>query len=443
MNRKMPYSLCITLSCLALSLSLTIPTARADDDLLKQHAASAREYMNSQQWDYAGYEWRAALSQNPKDPEANIGLAESLMRSGLSADAIRQLEEARKNITNNLPLELAYGRALELVQQNDKAMQIYLSNLNRLPLEAESFRRLVALAPKLPDTDRKKLENQLSKIALEASKNGRKALQEKQYQRAANYFAVSTVYFPNLSDLNDYGVVLLLLGQYDAANQQFGLLHRAQSAKWEYFANASFVSLGKGKTAEAAATMEKAIGLCPDTAKKALLYNDLGFIYENQGKWQKARSAYERSVELNPGFTKAKLNLAYAYQKDMAYENAIHTYRDILRKESSNPMVWNRLGFVYELAHREKQAISAYRHATELNPDDKEGFYNLAILYRKMGETQAADREHRRMMSIEFRQIENGKDINPVTRGQVRDPRVRLLDYVDVFLTEPALVGQS
>lgn len=416
-----------------------------DAAILNQHLEAARGYMQTKQWSFANYEWRAALAQNPQNVEANLGLAESLMKSGFPKDALHHLEATRQSV-DKLSIELAYGKALETVGNVMEAKAIYQRNLERLPLEAESFRRLLALLPTLPETERETLRNDLAQKAARAIQQGREALKKKNYNLAAAGYQIGIIMKPTVGDVNDYGLSLLLLGQYEEARQQFDRVQRNQANRWEVYANAAFAALGRGNSHEAATNLEKALGLCRDDSKKPLLYNDLGFIYENQSKWQKARNAYEKAIELNPAFTKSKLNLAYAYQKDMAYPEAIRVYQDILSSEPGNAQVLNRLGFVYELANKNRQALQTYQKAIAAAPRDQDGYYNLAILYKKLGRTKQADLTYKRLMEIEFAQMETTKDRNGTSSaiGTVADKKSRqssgqqLLDYVDVFFLSSA-----
>lgn len=408
------------------------------------HIDAAKSYMATEQWNYANYEWRAALMEDPENTEAHVGLVEALLRSGNAKDAAHHLSDVRRKL-DKLSIELAYGKTLEMLGKPLEAERIYLRILERVPLDSNAFNRLISLMSYLPSSKQKSLKAFLQTRAEQAAAQGRLALKHKQYSEAVENFAISTRYNPNIQDMNDYGVALLLLGNYDEAHQQFSQLKQAESQQWEIYANAALVALGKGRSTEATVQVERAISLCQDASKKPLLYNLLGFVYENQSRWPKARNAYERAIELDPGFKKAKLNLAYVYQKDMAYTEAIAAYRDMLRTDLRNAMLWNRLGFVYELANKERQAMDAYRKATEASPRDEEGYFNQAMLYRKMGKTKAADLAYKKVMNLEFSVLETGKSKQEAALSNAsntekinnheRDPKMKLLDYVDVFFS--------
>ena len=395
--------------------------------------------MEAEQWEYAGYEWRMALEKNPGNMAAHIGLTEMLMKSGQTAEAVRHVEQARKHIAK-LPLELTYGQALEKNRQFVKASNLYRAILGKIPLESNSFNRLIAIKPLLPVSEQKALKAYLEKGAQSASRHGEESLKAQKYQAAVNYFRISTAYAPNVTDLNNYGAALVLLGRYNEADEQFDKLKKAESSKWQYYANAAFAVLGQGNAHEAGISMENAIRLCADAPKKPYLYNDLGYIYESQGKWDKARTAYEHAIELNPRFTKARFNLAYVYQKERHYEEAIRLYRQMLSQDRKNTKILNQLGFVYELAHEDRKALSVYHQAAKLNPREKDAFYNLSLLYRKLGETKDADKAFKKMMAIEFDQLEGDK-ANAQNQRSANNSRQngasRLLDFADVFFVEP------
>lgn len=430
---KQWFLVSLVLSGIALGFS-----AFADDPPEQFHIEAARGYMQAGRWDYAGYEWRMALEKNPKSLDANLGLAEMLLNSGQTTEAIRHLSAARKTM-KKMPLDMIYGQALEQKGDFVRASKLYQQIIRQSGLDPEPFRRMIAIHEKLPAKEQKLQKAFMAKLATEASSKGNAALKAGRYVVAAKYFAISSEYNPKISDLNNYGTTLVLLGRYREADLQFEKLKKAQ-AKWEYYANTAFAALGVGDAYEAASYMERAISLCNDGLKKPLLYNDLGYIYETQKKWAKARSAYERAIELNPAFTKAKMNLAYVYQKEQSYDEAIRVYNEILQRDRNNTKVMNRMGFVYELAHEEKKAAATYKRATKANPREKDAFYNLALLYRKMGETKSADDAFRKMMSIEFNQMEArgaaGKPARNLTVEELNS-QIRLLDFADVFFVEP------
>lgn len=152
---------------------------------------------------------------------------------------------------------------------------------------------------------------------------GKAALNAQAYQNAVRYYEVAAMRDADLKTRNDFALALLLAGQNGRAREVFESLKTGRDPSWLVYSNAAIVNLSLGKAYLAQRDMETAIGLCVDPLKKAELYNNLGFVYENALKATEAKFAYMRALELNPKLTRAKLNLVYAHQKLMEYEDAI------------------------------------------------------------------------------------------------------------------------
>ncbi|MCK5796617.1 MAG: tetratricopeptide repeat protein, partial [Deltaproteobacteria bacterium] len=45
------------------------------------------------------------------------------------------------------------------------------------------------------------------------------------------------------------------------------------------------------------------------------VYNMLGVIYHDQGRFRQAQTSFERALEINPAYTEAALNLAVTYNE--------------------------------------------------------------------------------------------------------------------------------
>lgn len=430
------------------SLLLSHPAgAQTTDPLVIQHMQAARTSMSAHQWDYANYAWRTALSMDENNLEAHLGLAETLMQSGHASEAVQHLAALRKRF-DRLSVELLYAQALEQVGQYRDAAAIYQNNLKRVPLEAQSFQQLVHLLPQLSAAEGSALRAFLQATRQDAMGQARQALVDRQYERLTRLLAIGTAYEPAPVDLNDYAVALMLQGRYEPAGRLLpSILQVAQQASdasmsWRYHANAALILLGQRRSRQAVQQVETAIERCAQESDKARLYNILGFIYENQGKWPRAIHAYQRALTLDPALQKARLNLAYAHQKNMDFTQAVQMYQAAWRREPKNVHILNRLGFAYELGYKERLAIHAYRQAARLEPGHPEAHHNLALLYRKMGKNRLADQAYQKMMDIEFQRIESGQQAAPSqprrNADQERERQARLLDFVDVFFAGEA-----
>lgn len=110
-----------------------------------------------------------------------------------------------------------------------------------------------------------------------------------------------------------------------------------------------------GKFPEAEKLISEVIAQYPDHAKA---YNNLGFLYVSSHKFDKARPAYLKALEL--------------YQKDDAgnIEELANTY--------------DNLGFLDDLQGNNAAAIASYQKAAETDPTQMRPLHNQATLYKKM-----------------------------------------------------------
>ena len=106
------------------------------------------------------------------------------------------------------------------------------------------------------------------------------------------------------------------------------------------------------------------------------LWNELGNLYFLSGEYGQAVHAYRRSIQMDESFGRPYSNLALTYVQQGNYEQAIDLYRrsiELLAEDKEKAISWNRLGNVFRQLKDYRQAVVAYRHADELDPENGEG----------------------------------------------------------------------
>jgi tetratricopeptide (TPR) repeat protein len=434
---------------LALALSLLVgatltmghsPLAYGQVPSIDEQIQLAQAKMNAQQWEYANYQWRSLLALDPNNVTAIVGLARSLQNQALLqpdmlSEAITHLQMARQRVKDkaiDATLAEIYMQANEI----DSAANLYWDLLKADPFQADVFQPLFKLRDKVSEPMRRPLTAALNKIAKDAQAQGQKALDQKQYADAAKYFEIFTIHSSKAGFLNDYALTLLLSGNPQKADNVMSRL-TSKLVDWRFYANGAMAAMANGKPAVALNNLQKAIVKAPSPQVKAQLYNNLGYVYESLNKGTKARFSYEHALDLDPKCSKARLNLAYSLQQQRNYEEAAKVLKEVLRLGAGSPVetasVWNRLGFVYELLYDDRNAVLAYKKAIELNPKDKQAYFNLGTLYKKRDRIKEADDLFRAIAEIEFSQME--ADAALAQAGQSRS--AKLLDYADVFFIPP------
>jgi tetratricopeptide (TPR) repeat protein len=155
---------------------------------------------------------------------------------------------------------------------------------------------------------------------------------------------------------NNYGIGLLDAQQYAASYAAFQRVAKLRPDYADAYTNMAIVDIQWERYADARPNLAKALELSPNNAR-ALYYRAL--------------------VERNEG----KLDLAIADFEEMARQYPLS--RDAHRE----------LGFTLYQEHKYADAMTQYEALQEIAPDDLAAHYNLAILYRRMGEKDKAARE--------------------------------------------------
>jgi tetratricopeptide (TPR) repeat protein len=107
------------------------------------------------------------------------------------------------------------------------------------------------------------------------------------------------------------------------------------------------------------------------------------------GDLAEARQALERAVQIDPTFTRARLELADVLEEAEDFQASAAAYRDLARSSPNDVSLHFRLAVTARKAGLIDEAISEYQTATRLDPSLSEAHYNLAVLYLR--EKQAPD----------------------------------------------------
>lgn len=74
----------------------------------------------------------------------------------------------------------------------------------------------------------------------------------------------------------------------------------------------------------------------------------------------------------------------------------IEDLKQLLREDQKNPTPWLKLGNIYSLHNRYREAIEAYRHYLSIKPDDPDVRTNIGIMLRALGDFDGAIDELRK-----------------------------------------------
>jgi tetratricopeptide (TPR) repeat protein len=131
---------------------------------------------------------------------------------------------------------------------------------------------------------------------------------------------------------------------------------------------------------------EQIVKIEPDSVDDHLL---LGRLYRLNNDLQKAEGEFKTAVKLQPDSEEAVTTLAYLYNEEGDTARAAQVLSAI-PEAGRSAKLYSALGYTYEQQKQYKQAISAYRHAIELDRDNLDAIRGLAQNLLSDGQTDAA-----------------------------------------------------
>jgi adenylate cyclase len=160
-----------------------------------------------------------------------------------------------------------------------------------------------------------------------------------------------------------------------------------------------------GNTNSPMETIEKGIGL----AQKALAMDDslpnahglLCQLYSIKGEHDKAVAEGERAVALDPGGTPVLNSYAYSLNFAGMPEKAIPVFQKIIRLNPIGPSyLYQCYGTALRDTGRFEEAVSAFKKAIQIAPDNVHAHANLAVAYSMMGREKQARAEAAEVLRI-------------------------------------------
>lgn len=124
------------------------------------------------------------------------------------------------------------------------------------------------------------------------------------------------------------------------------------------------------------------------------LYYVYGLVYDRLGEKQKAFLAFQKAVQLDPGYSAALVNLGTHQLDNKQYNDALATYERLTGEINRNDApTWNGLGSAYRGKAADFEATSpergawllkaegAFKRAQGLSRNYGPAYYNLGLLY--------------------------------------------------------------
>ncbi len=197
---------------------------------------------------------------------------------------------------------------------------------------------------------------------------------------------------------NNKGNVLYDMGRYEEALKNFkkaGELDPVFNERLYHLGIDSFIKGGG---------IDDAIKKLEESAQKNINHaktsHDLGVAYLEKHMYDKAISAFNRALSIDPNYLSAYINMAYAYQHKEDYINAIKCLERAVILNPKSAKLYNTMGLLYDKLDKPEIAVKAYKKAVALDPAYANSHYMLGQLYQNRGNLEKAASEFAKHIKI-------------------------------------------
>lgn len=145
-----------------------------------------------------------------------------------------------------------------------------------------------------------------------------------------------------------------------------------------------------------AQTIEPKIVVWDDKGYKKTKNRDAGIFYNqgvtalNQKNYQQGVECFKKSLELDPYFVEAWDELGLCYRRLNNYKNASACYERSIEIYPNGYAAHMDLAYLYHKLNRKNDEIKEYNILKEIDPENPESYYGLAILSLEEGNYQNA-----------------------------------------------------
>jgi tetratricopeptide (TPR) repeat protein len=366
-----------------------------------------------------------AAKQTNVDDEYLIGLSELYLSFGtqapsqkdkINAKALAVLNRAEKFNPANPSLRLKLAEAYNSAGNTEKAAELYLELLKKLPdlpmIRERIHAKLAGIY--LRGSDHKRAVEQLQAIVREDPTNpeayyylGYIAYTEKKPAEAADYFSKTILLNPDFPDpYYELALSQINLNQCDEALDTLDKARKKfpQNYTLELCAGLAYYRKKDYRQAVGHYTAAEVIAKATDPSKlDEQFYFQLGATYERLGELTQAEQYFEKSLKLAPDSAEAQNYLGYMWaEHDTKLDKARELIEKAVKSEPKNAAYLDSLGWVLFKLRQPKEALGYILKAVELSEEpDATLFDHLGDVYAALNEGDKAREAWTKSLAVE------------------------------------------
>jgi tetratricopeptide (TPR) repeat protein len=168
----------------------------------------------------------------------------------------------------------------------------------------------------------------------------------------------------------------------------------------------------------------------------AVVHNTLGLVELKRKNISPAITQFRKAVEMNPGFSEARLNLAALSLNNRDYKTAEENFRAVLQAQPKNYEASIGLGVALRGNKKIDEAETQYNSAQKLDPQNPSSYFNLGLLYQDYKDGQKPSLQKAQEYYRAFLGKVNGS--TPDNLRKEAEKRIKDIDEIYVALQEAA-----
>jgi tetratricopeptide (TPR) repeat protein len=108
------------------------------------------------------------------------------------------------------------------------------------------------------------------------------------------------------------------------------------------------------------------------------IWNNRGVVYRDWGRLDNSVAAFERALEIEPGYSKALEGRSESLLLRGDFEAAAAGFQAVVDRHPDQAITWRNLALALSGARRTEESIAAYERSLTLSPDDTQTLFDCA-----------------------------------------------------------------
>ncbi|MCK5912641.1 MAG: PEP-CTERM system TPR-repeat protein PrsT, partial [Desulfuromusa sp.] len=356
-----------------------------DVNYIDARVGLAEAYLGAGNFDRAEKEFQKALLQNPTQTDLLLQLATVYLQDNQPEKALLELDKFHANNHETVESLVIYGRAHGASDDIDSAEDFFKKalqldpgsvsprlNLAKVYLQKKDFPQAKAYLQEVISIDSEEVEAYYLLANIETRDGDREAaLQIYQTLTQVDPTQVQGFYMAGIlqMDLGD------LLGVQVSVDKLLGSFpDRPEGSRLN-----GMLLYRQGKYKEAKIALESSL----QKQQHLLSYFFLGLSYYGLEQYELALNQFQKALDINPGFERARVLVSMTLLKQKRLDDAIIEIQKVLRANPNNGYAHNILGSAYLADGQYDKGMAELEAATELDPTLadahlKRGIFHLA-----------------------------------------------------------------